>query len=189
MKRSSPIFTALSRRYNTMKGARRELQALGGELTRLSKISIFAMQRGASAVTELRSAETIYAKGWRLIERNADLQEVGAWHAGCEEFAEALLVHAFVTKDQKAFRRVMKMAPDTAIGALSDFVGELVRRSVREATDGRVDAVNGIVKKADEIVSFLTSLDLTGPLRAKGDQARQHLRKIEDIRYELSRRS
>ena len=81
-----------------------------------------------------------------------------------------------------------ELDPDILIGALSDVVGEYVRRAVMFATDGDRKSVEKLYEESKIIVGFLTSLDLTGSLRSKGDQSRQHLRRLEDIRYDMSRR-
>jgi hypothetical protein len=65
---------------------------------------------------------------------------------------------------------------------------ELVRYAVRCATFGRGSEVFGLAEVAEESVAFLSSLDLTGPLRAKADQARSHLRRLEDVRYDVAKR-
>ena len=37
-------------------------------------------------------------------------------------------------------------------------------------------------------MDFLLQMDLTGHLRTKVDQAKQHVKKLEEIRYDLSLR-
>jgi len=181
------VFADLAKRYTASKDAMYLLQRFGSELIRLSKTAIFAMQRGADSPNEICSAEKILKKGQKIITRNPHLKDVGPWQAGLEEYAEALLFFAFIHEDQTTFHLVMKMDPGITIGALSDFVGELVRLAVREATYRHTERVTKIIETANEIVVFLTSLDLTGSQRSKGDQSRQHLRRLEDIRYDLSR--
>ncbi len=115
------------------------------------------------------------------------LASEGIWHAALEEFAEAVLFFGMVTS--KSFETGDLLDdPSIMLGGLSDAVGELVRLAVREATEGNAERVEVIAKEAERLVVFLTSMDLTGGLRSKGDQARQHLRRLEDIRYDLSRR-
>lgn len=186
--KDSPSLKHLRDRYVKERAASRDLQTVGNELTRLAKSSIFALQRGGKARDLLEDARALQTKGSKIVQQYPTLRDNGPWRAGLEEYAEALLLEAFTRNDQKLFDRALDADADIVLGALSDLVGELARVAVREATDGNVRAVASIAKDAERIVRFLTDIDLTGPLRSKGDQARQHLRKIEDIRYDLSRR-
>lgn len=179
-------FLHLQKTYEKQRSVARALQLLGNELTRLSKTVIFALQRNQPATKLLRDAERVYVRGQNMLTRTPALSGEGAWHAGCEEYAEARLLEAFVRDDAQLFARILEMDVEIVLGALSDLVGELARLAVREATQGRGERVGRIADDAERIVQFLTSLDLTGSLRSKGDQARQHIRKIEDIRYDLS---
>jgi predicted translin family RNA/ssDNA-binding protein len=182
------FLSPLKTRFERERLAARELQTIGSELTRSAKVAIFELQRGRAG-NLLRDAEAILAKGMTIIKKFPGLQHEGMWHAGLEEYAEASLFQAFVEQDSKRFAKTIALDADIVIGAFSDLVGEMVRLAIREATNGNRKQVDAILKDAEEIVGFLTSINLTGGLRSKGDQARGHLRKLEDIRYELSLRS
>ena len=78
--------------------------------------------------------------------------------------------------------------PEIYLGGLSDITGELVRRSVLHATDGDHETVERIFEDVRRVVELLMDMDLTGGLRSKLDQAKQNLRKLEEIRYDLSLR-
>ena len=174
--------------YVRERTAARQLQSLGSELTRLSKTSIFSLQRGVASGPSITQAHRLVRKGSAIVKKFPSLRDAGPWRAGLEEYAEARLLASFVGGDARLFADAIAGDPEIGLGALSDLVGELARLAVREATAGHAAAVERIGRDAERIVGFLTSLDLTGSLRSKGDQARQHLRKIEDVRYDLSRR-
>ena len=74
------------------------------------------------------------------------------------------------------------------IGGISDAAGEIARYAMLRATARDIKEVDRLYAVAFSIVEMLLALDLTGSLRSKFDQAKQHLRKIEEIRYDLSLR-
>jgi predicted translin family RNA/ssDNA-binding protein len=75
---------------------------------------------------------------------------------------------------------------ETYLGGLADLVGELQRRQVRAATEGRTDEVKKIKDDIEVIVDALLEMDLGGYLRNKFDQAKNALRRAEDVLYEVS---
>ena len=79
--------------------------------------------------------------------------------------------------------------PDLVIGGLSDFTGELSRQAVLKATEGDAKTVEKVFLTVRDVIEFLLKMNLTGSLRTKFDQAKHNLRKIEEVRYESSRRS
>lgn len=149
------------------------------------------MQRGdiAQACTLLRAAHALLVKGKRSVNKEPRLASEGMWLAALEEFCEALLFERTVQSKPLFPLPPILNHPEIVIGGVSDLVGELVRLAVRSATSGDVAHVVHLHAAAEELVVWLTSMDLIGSLRSKGDQARQHLRKLEDIRYDLSRRT
>jgi len=76
--------------------------------------------------------------------------------------------------------------PDILVGGLSDLIGEFVRLAVKRAIDRDKKSVDKLLEMSNELIEFMLALDATGALRNKIDQARQHQRRLEDIRYDLS---
>jgi len=68
-------------------------------------------------------------------------------------------------------------------------VGELVRYATNQAAAGKFSAVAKIKKNAEDIMAQLIDFDMTGYLRTKYDQARGHLRKLEQMAYEIKLRN
>jgi len=64
----------------------------------------------------------------------------------------------------------------------------MARFAVRKATLGDKVSVERLFKSAENMVAFLMSLDSTGYLRTKTDQAKQHLRRLEELRYDISKK-
>ncbi len=110
----------------------------------------------------------------------------GAWRASREEFLEARLLASYLQETSIAF--LNQEDPEIVIGALSDLVGELVRQAVMEAVKGNKEAVEKMLSVGQQVVATLLEMDLTGSPRSKVDQAKSHLRRLEDIRYDLAMR-
>lgn len=181
----------LAKRYANVERSRLKLQALSGEAQRCSKQAIFALHRNdlVAAGERLKKSTRLLTDAGRIVSREPRLASEGMWRSALEEHAEAALFDRFVNGKRLLPFRTATDDPAIVLGALSDFVGECVRLAVNAATTGDRNRVLAIVEKAGMVVEYLSSLDLTGGLRSKGDQARQHLRKLEDIRYDMSIRS
>jgi predicted translin family RNA/ssDNA-binding protein len=168
--------------------SRRQLQGISSDILGCSKRSIFATQRGdkKQAKKELDSAVKFVKHGKTVIKKLKRLENEGMWRAGLEEYAEASMYY-----DAMLNKKIGKVAelPDeseTYIGAISDLTGELSRSCVLAATDRNEKEVKRLAGLVREAVEFLLNLDLTGQLRQKFDQAKQNLRKIEEISFNLS---
>jgi len=82
----------------------------------------------------------------------------------------------------------LKLDVTAYLGGLSDLTGELVRHATNLAAAGKTKAALDVKKIIDEVMSELVDFDMTSYLRTKYDQAKNNLRKIEQINYELSLR-
>ena len=183
---------AIKSRYENIEKMRRTLQRVSGDAQRLAKQAIFAAQReeAATASSLLHEARSLLLEGKKMAKGEPRLASEGVWRAALEEYGEALLFTQFASHAKKMdWQPDLLDDPSIVLGALSDAVGELVRLALRAATARDAKAVAEISETAEQIVGFLTSIDLTGALRQKGDQARSHLRRLEDLRYDMSRTS
>ena len=168
---------------------RAKLTEQSSELLRLSKKAIFALQRSdaAEASSRFKKADTLLKSGLKLVAEQSALGNEGIWKAAIEEYAEARIFESFL-HGKLAYPVALKDYPDAIYGGLADAAGEMARMSVLSATEGDAKNVERAHSVAVQIVEQLASLELTGGLRAKFDQSKQHLRRIEDIRYDLSKR-
>jgi len=168
---------------------RQILSGLAGELLRVSKKAIFALQRNdkPEAGARLKKAEALLKAGLKIIAKQSSLQSEGVWRAGIEEYAEAYIFDSFL-KGKLSYPAALKHYPEAIYGGLADAAGEMARLSVLSATNHDAKAVERAYNVAMQIVEHLASLELTGNLRSKFDQTKQHLRRIEDIRYDLSKK-
>jgi predicted translin family RNA/ssDNA-binding protein len=170
---------------------RRSLQTLSTEILAASKRAIFAFHRGnpEAAEQELELARTRLAEGWKLVAEEPLLRSEGSWRAAREEYTEADFLSQFLEQHKINRFDDQEQDPDIFIGGLADAVGELVRQAVLLATKRDVSSIEIMYEAAQEIVEFLLEMDLTGTQRTKTDQAKQHLRKLEEIRYDLALRT
>jgi predicted translin family RNA/ssDNA-binding protein len=171
--------------------ARRDLQAAAGRALSASKRAIFQLQRGdmAGAKTGIASALAEINTTKKSVAKDPQLLAEGTWRAALEECCEAIYLERFLSHGNLDGAVFPTEDPEILIGGMSDFVGELARLAVLRATEGDGESVEHFHDIAQTVIETLLQLDLTGSLRSKFDQAKQHVRKLEDIRYDLSGRS
>lgn len=186
----SKYINDLRLRYQAAGKARRELSDLSTQAQHLSKQAIFMAQRGelSQATNLVSQAEKFLRAGQALCNKVEDISTAGVYRAALEEFVEAKLFVDFLRVGKIGKITKFTLSPETYFGGLSDFVGELVRYATRLVTLSKGNEVVNVVKIATAVVGELAALNATGPLRSKYDQAQQHLRKLEDIQYDLSLR-
>jgi predicted translin family RNA/ssDNA-binding protein len=178
----------IKRLHAAVSAERRALQGISSDILGAAKRSIFATQRGdaAKAARERTAAGALVNKGKKLAAKHRRLESEGMWRAALEEYAEAAL-YADAMRGQKIGRVAgLPDDSDVFIGALSDLTGELTRSCVLAATERNRKEVDRLLSLVREAVEFLLQLDLTGQSRQKFDQAKQNLRKIEEIAFNLS---
>ncbi|MFH1078033.1 MAG: hypothetical protein V1745_01970 [Patescibacteria group bacterium] len=177
-------------RQRTRASERRTLHEHAANLISAAKRSIFALQRDDVTVadTELATAALAFRAGSTLVKKDPALASDGPWQAALEEHCEAMFFHRFVTHGTVEDAELITTDPESVIGGLSDVVGEFARLAVLKATAGDRKAVEALYVAGSRVVGVLLAMDLTGNLRTKFDQSKNALRKLEEIRYELSRR-
>lgn len=114
------------------------------------------------------------------------LIEEGAYSAAVEEYVEAKTFYLVTTGKKIEKIKSIKLSTASYLGGLSDLTGELVRQAVNAAAKKDFAQVITNQKMINDIMQELVEFDMTGYLRTKYDQARNNLRKIEQINYEIS---
>ncbi len=186
----SKYFLALKADYEKFVKTRRELQEMSGRIQVASKQAIFALQRGDSigSVKLQDEAARVLSDAAKLVAKHPRLGHEGVWRACQEEYCEALMFFALLKNADPLALKLPTSDPDILIGGLSDAIGELVRAATKAVIEGRRDDVQPLYVRAEVIVDFLSSMDLIGGSRSKADQARGHLKRLEDIRYDLAQK-
>lgn len=179
----------VSKDYEAYERAYRALIETSNRAQNQAKRAIFAFHRGeakAGAALLKGAAEMLVGleTGFRSMPM---LRYEGAYRAAIEEFVEATLLAQFLRKAALgAVPEIKALDAETYLGGLSDLTGELVRYAIDRATHGDAKEVQRAHEALAEVMQFLISLDLTGYLRTKFDQAKQSERKMEQIMYDLS---
>ena len=179
----------LKKDYRNQENERRQIISLSNDVLFHSKKAIFALHRDdlKIAETKLKDMEDILLQ----LEKKFSIkriEEEGAYRAAIEEYVEAKLL-SMVIKGEKIDRiKTLKLNNDAYLGGICDLLGELVRKATNEAAAGNFNQVEKIKKFASDMMDQLIDFDMTGYLRTKYDQARGHLRKLEQMAYEIKLR-
>ncbi len=170
---------------------RREVIKAAGDAQHLSKKAIFAMQRdgGEDSENHLKHAKELLLELNKKFNGEADLFTEGSYRAALEEYTEAVLFNQYLSGKTIGKIKELNIDSDTYIGGLCDLPGELLRYAIKSATDRKFDMVKKCYATAEEIISELVDMDLTGYNRQKFDQAKQSFHKLEQVVYEVSLKS
>lgn len=171
--------------------ARRKIISASSDAQHLAKQVIFALQRDNTqeAAEKLAEAMKLLVELDKKYGKNGKLRNEGAWKAGIEEFVEAKLFFDYCRGGKIGAIKEFYVELDEYLGGLSDLTGEIVRLMIIKATAKRFAEVKKAGAAVDEVIHALMQNNLTGYLRTKFDQAKNSLRKAEEILYEISRMS
>jgi len=176
----------LKKDYSENNSGRRQIISLSNIVLHDSKRVIFALHRGDIEKSKERLIEI--EKILKKLEKNFGvkrLREEGSYKAGVEEYVEAKTFYLVISGKKIDKIKEVNLGYDSYIGGICDLTGELVRRAINFASDGKIDEVEKIKNIINDILAELVEFDLTSYLRTKYDQARGNLRKIEQINYEI----
>jgi predicted translin family RNA/ssDNA-binding protein len=169
---------------------RKKIISASNEILFKAKKTIFAIQKDdkKSASLKFSEMENDLKKLFKNFGKNR-LQKEGAFKAAAEEYMEAVIFFSIVNKKRISKHSDIELEYDTYLGGICDAVGELVRFATNKAAAGKFSYVAKMKAEAENIMEELTDFDMTGYLRTKYDQARGHLRKLEQMAYEIKLRS
>ncbi len=184
------FLAGLKKSYQDSESQRRQIISASNNLLFLSKKAIFALQRqeltaGAKRLTELETALADMEKRFGATRLNQE----GAFRAAIEEYFEAKSFHLAIQGKIIAPAKGLDLGHEAYLGGLCDMVGELVRYATNQAAAGKFAVVSKMKEKADGLMIELADFDMSGYLRTKYDQARGHLRKLEQMAYEIRLRN
>lgn len=184
------FFVRIREARSAFVASRRELIKISGDALSASKRAIFALHRD-----DFRGADELLGKARDgigavrdLIKRDPELSNEGSYRAALEEFAEASLYRRFLENGDIGEVNGLEIPDSVYLAGLMDLVGELQRRQVRSATEGRADEVRDMNQVIGQIMEELLAMDLEGYLRTKFDQAKNSMRRSEDVLYEVNLR-
>lgn len=167
----------------------RRIISLANAVLHDSKKAIFSLHRDDLAGAA-KTFEEIEATLKNLEKKFgfSRLMAEGSYKAAAEEYVEAKMFFWVMTGEKIDKIKKMELDYESYLGGLSDLLGELARWAIKMATAGKIQEVKKIHKIADQIMAELIEFDMRSYLRTKYDQAKGHLRKIEQINYEVNLR-
>lgn len=182
-------FKRIQKLKKSLEADRIVLDSKADEARRQAKLAIFALQRHEAARAKdcLGESRNLIRACLGLVRRRPLLAGESGWKSALEEYTEAHLFETYL-HGHLSVPAEAENHPDVVLGAMSDLAGEIARYSILRATERDRNSIEEAHRTVLKIVDMLAALDLTGSLRSKFDQTKQHLRKIEDIRYDLSKK-
>lgn len=187
---SKKFINQLKKDYQANEIERRKIISLSNVVLNDSKRIIFTLQRGDIKKAEEGFAQT--EEALKKLEKDFGVKRLydeGAYKAAVEEYAEARTLYLVMGGRKIDKFTGLSLNYESYLGGICDLIGELVRRATNEAAKKNFEEVGKITEIVNDIMAELVEFDLTGYLRTKYDQARGHLRKIEQINYEVSLRT
>lgn len=153
-----------------------------------SKAAIYAAHRG-----DIKGAEKLLAtskadikKIGTLLKEDAHLVNTGAYSDALEEYAEAACYVHYLKTKQIPTHKQLGIDADVYLPALSDVVGELVRKAVNSTVKGDYKTALEIKEVVEEIYAELMLFDWRNiPVRRKFDAIKYGLEKLEDIALKI----
>jgi predicted translin family RNA/ssDNA-binding protein len=184
------LFKSLKKDFDSYGEERRKLISVSNEALMRSKQAIFAFHRddlegGNFLLTEV---EKVFQNLEKKFNQEPKLRYEGAYRAALEEYTEAKFFGRFLEDGKIDFIKETEIDADSYLAGICDFTGELVRKAVLAATDKKFKKVEGLVTGIRDVIGELIKMNLTGYLRTKYDQAKNNLRRAEEILYDVKMR-
>jgi len=179
----------LRKDYQANESQRRQIISASNNILFEAKKTIFALQRQdfKTAAAKLEENEK-NLKNLAVRFGQERLNREGAYKAGVEEYLEGKTFYTVIKNKKIEATPELQLDYEGYLGGICDLIGELVRYATNQAAAGKFAEVAKIKKGAEDIMSQLIDFDMTGYLRTKYDQARGHLRKLEQMAYEIKLR-
>ncbi len=179
----------LRKDYQANESQRRQIISASNNILFEAKKTIFALQRQdfKTAAAKLEENEK-NLKNLAARFGQERLNREGAYKAAAEEYLEGKTFYTVIKNKKIEATPELQLDYEGYLGGICDLIGELVRYATNQAAVGKFAEVAKIKKGAEDIMAQLIDFDMTGYLRTKYDQARGHLRKLEQMAYEIKLR-
>ncbi len=185
-----PLTKELAQYIKDEDAKREEIITQSRVILKESKSAIYSIHRRefVEAKNLLESAQRAIAALRKIIAAHPHLQY--NLDNALEEYAEAKCYYSVeVDKKIPSFQDI-DVDPINYLAALSDLTGELGRRAVIEATAKNTARVEELRDIIEEVHGLLVKIDLrNGELRKKSDAIKWNLQKVEELLYDLKRKS
>lgn len=175
--------------YNKNGNERRKIISTSNDILFKAKKAIFAIQK-----LDEKTAESWFKEmenSFKDLEKTFGAERLareGAYKAAAEEYMEGKTLWQVIRGKNIEAVKDINFDYESYLGGICDMIGELVRYATNQAAAGKFTAVAKTKKIAESTMEELADFDMTGYLRTKYDQARGHLRKLEQMAYEIKLR-
>jgi len=170
-------------------GLREQLIAQSRLVLKASKAAIYAAHREdlAEAGKLLADAKKTISQIDKLLKKDVHLANVGAYNDALEEYTEAACYVHYLKTRQIPTASELGIDADVYLPALSDVVGELVRKAVNSSIKGDYKASLEIKDFVQELYQELMLFDWQnyGHVRKKFDAIKYGLEKLEDLSLQI----
>jgi predicted translin family RNA/ssDNA-binding protein len=183
------FFQELKKQHDLYREERQDIIFKSGEAIHKAKQAIFAFHRddmkgGNELIAEV---EAIFNDLEKNFKKDDSLRAEGSYRAAIEEYIEAKFFGRVLQGEKiDAISEVPKIDYESYIGGICDLTGEIVRKAVLRVTEGKAEEAGKLGDALREIMTELIKFDLTSYLRTKYDQAKNNLRRMEEILYDIN---
>jgi predicted translin family RNA/ssDNA-binding protein len=179
----------LKKDYQANESERRQIISASNNILFEAKKIIFSLQRQdfKTAETKITELEKMFVNLESRFGAER-LKKEGAYKAAAEEYLEGKTFYLVIKKKDITAVKDLHLDYESYLGGICDLIGEMVRYATNQAAKGKFSEVAKIKKAAEDIMTQLIDFDMTGYLRTKYDQSRGHLRKLEQMAYEIKLR-
>lgn len=184
------LFQQLKKDFDFYDKERRQVIADSNVALMKSKQAIFAFHRNdrLGGIRLLKEVEAIFKNLEKRFKKEKELRYEGSYRAALEEYVEAKFFGKVLRGEKIDFIQEVFIDTDSYLAGLCDLTGELTRKAVLFATERKFDKAEKMAEEVRSIMAELIKLNLTGYLRTKYDQAKQSLRRVEEVLYEMKMR-
>lgn len=181
------LFQQLEKDFNFYDQERRQVIAASSEALMKSKQAIFSFHRDdfQSGDNLLAEVKRIFKKLEKKFKKEDELRYEGSYKAALEEYVEARFFGQVLKGEKINFIKDVSVDTDSYLAGLCDLTGELTRKAVLFATERKFNEVERMVKAVQKVLAKLIRFNLTGYLRTKYDQAKNNLRRAEEVLYDV----
>lgn len=180
---------SLKKEYQANESERRQIISASNNILFDAKKIIFSLQREDFKTAEIKLKEV--ENNFEALQKKFGterLKKEGAYKAAAEEYLEGKTFYLVIKKKDIKPITGLDLDYESYLGGICDLIGEMVRYATNQAAKGKFSEVGKIKKAAEDIMTQLIDFDMTGYLRTKYDQSRGHLRKLEQMAYEIKLR-
>jgi len=181
-------FEELRKQMEQYDKLREQVIANSRHTLKTSKAAIYAAHRKdmIEAGKLLKSAQQNIKKTEQIIKKDFHLGTTGAYSEALEEYTEAACYIYYLNKKEIPSPDEIGVDADTYLPALSDVVGELVRKAINSTIQGDYKTALEIKDTVTDLYAELMLFDWRNTLaRKKFDSIKYGLEKLEDLALKI----